>query len=45
MNKRLITVSIAAIFAFKITTSFCQSDTDVDKTLKDVSADAIKVSK
>ena len=44
MNKRLITVSIVAIFAFKITTSFCQSDTDLDKTLKGVSPDAIKAS-
>ena len=43
MNKKLV-IPIALIIVFKITTSFCQSDPDLDNTLRSVSPDAIKAS-
>ena len=44
MNKKSTLTSLALIFILKVTTSYCQSDADMDKTLEDVSADTIKAS-
>ena len=44
MNSKSILTSLLLIFIFKLTMSYCQSDTDLDKALEAVSPDAIKAS-
>ena len=44
MSSKSILTPLVLIFIFKLTTSYCQSDTDLDKTLEAVSPEAIKAS-